>query len=260
METKYPIILVHGIAIKDIAFIKSFGMIDRILRIEGFKVIKSRIDSFGSIENNAEILKNEIKKLIEESGCGKVNIIAHSKGGLDAKYMIEELEMGEQVASLTTLCTPHKGSPIASGILKLPRFVLKFIAFWVNFWYRIFGDKRPDSLKVCEQLAAVDSIEEETFKVGGDIYCQSYSTTLEKSSDDFIMGIPLMFSRYFEKDKRSDGLVSTGSAAFADYKGDAVEGSVSHSEIIDFMVAEKKRDKIFAFYSSICEDLKERGF
>ena len=50
MNTKYPILLVHGIAIKDIWFIKSFGEIDRILRIEGFKVYKSKVDSFGTIE------------------------------------------------------------------------------------------------------------------------------------------------------------------------------------------------------------------
>ena len=49
MNTKYPILLVHGIAIKDFWFIKSFGEIDRILRIEGFKVYKSKVDSFGTI-------------------------------------------------------------------------------------------------------------------------------------------------------------------------------------------------------------------
>ena len=118
MNTKYPILLVHGIAIKDIWFIKSFGEIDRILRIEGFKVYKSKVDSFGTIENNARILQEEIKKIIEECKCEKVNIIAHSKGGLDSKYAIKELHMGQYVASLTTLCTPHKGSPIDSSLLK----------------------------------------------------------------------------------------------------------------------------------------------
>ena len=81
MNTKYPILLVHGIAIKDIWFIKSFGEIDRILRIEDFKVYKSKVDSFGTIENNAHILQEEIKKIIEECKCEKVNIIAHPDAG-----------------------------------------------------------------------------------------------------------------------------------------------------------------------------------
>ncbi|MDD6302410.1 MAG: hypothetical protein PUA56_03750 [Bacillales bacterium] len=262
METKYPIILVHGIAIKDLFFIKSFGQIDRILRIEGFKVYKSNVDSFGSIENNAEILKKEILEIMEKEKVDKVNIIAHSKGGLDSKYMIVKLQMSQYIASFTTLCTPHYGSPIATNILRLPRWILKFIAFWFNFWYRIFGDKNPDALKVCEQLAEVNSVEEETFLVDSSIYCQSYSTKLNKSRDDFIMGIPLMFYHYFDKKNECDGLVSIGSSKFGEYKGNAFQDSesVSHSEIIDFMVKRKKKDKIYAFYSYICEDLKNRGF
>lgn len=260
MKTKYPIILVHGVALKDIGFLKSFGRIDSILKQEGFDVFKSKVDSFGTIENNAIILKNEIDAIIDELNCDKVNIIAHSKGGLDAKYMIENLDMGDKVASLTTLCTPHKGSPIASGILKFPRWILKFIAFWINFWYRLFGDKKPDALRVCEQLAVISSIEEETFKLSELIYCQSYSTKMKKSRDDFIMGIPLMFSHYYEKDINSDGMVNEESAKFGDYKGMALDDSISHSEIVDFMVKKKKREKIYSFYSYLCEDLVKKGF
>ena len=145
MKTKYPIVLVHGVALKDLKFIKSFGEIDRILRIQGHTVYKANIDGFGSISNNALQLKNEILKILENENVTKVNIIAHSKGGLDAKYMISNLDMEEHVASLTTLCTPHKGSPIATNILKFPKPLLKFVAFWINFWYRIFGDKHPDA-------------------------------------------------------------------------------------------------------------------
>lgn len=260
MNTKYPIVLVHGIVIKDIFFIKSFGQIDRMLRIQGFDVYKSKIDGFGSIENNAAKLKEEIENILKEKNVEKVNIIAHSKGGLDSKYLIQNLGMEDKVASLTTLCTPHKGTPLASNILRFPRWMLKFVAFWINFWYRLFGDKKPDSLKVCEQLSEVEMIEEATLNFSTKVYCQSYSTKMKRSRDDFIMGIPLMFSKYWEKDKDFDGLVSEDSAKYGEYKGSAMDDSISHSEIIDFMVKKKKKDKIYAFYSSICEDLKNRGF
>lgn len=260
MKTKYPIILVHGIVIKDIFFIKSFGKIDRVLQDEGFIVYKSKVDSFGTIENNANILVKEILDITSKEGVDKVNIIAHSKGGLDCKYMIEKLGMGKYIASFTTLCTPHYGSPIATNILRLPRWMLRFIAFWINFWYRLFGDKHPDSLRVCEQLAEVSDVIEESFISNTEIYCQSYSTTMNKSRDDFIMGIPLMFSRYFDKKNESDGLVAMSSTRFGEYKGNAFLESFSHSEIIDFMVKKKKKEKIYAFYSSICQDLKGRGY
>lgn len=46
--------------------------------------------------------------------------IAHSMGGLDARYMLSKLGMADRVAALVTICTPHRGSPIADAILGLP--------------------------------------------------------------------------------------------------------------------------------------------
>ena len=85
---KYPIVLVHGLAIKNYKFIKSFGKIEKILKDNNFNVYTSNQDGFGSIENNANQLKEEINKILKDNNCEKVNIIAHSKGGLDIKYMI----------------------------------------------------------------------------------------------------------------------------------------------------------------------------
>lgn len=258
MKSKYPIILVHGIAIKDFKFIKAFGRIEKIIRDEGYVVYTSLTDGFGSIENNVKILKEQIEEILKKHNVDKVNLIAHSKGGLDCKYMIKELGMEDNIASLTTLCTPHKGSEIASKILTLPKFIIKIVAFYLNFIYKLFGDKNPDCLTVAKQLARVRDIEEETINFSNKVYCQSYSSTLKKSKDDFIMGIPLIFSKYFEKDN-SDGLVSNDSTKFGEYRGDCLEESISHTEIVDFMVKKKKREKIFSFYKQICEDLVSKG-
>ncbi|MBR3906156.1 MAG: triacylglycerol lipase, partial [Clostridia bacterium] len=91
MQTRYPLLLVHGLGMKDNLFIRSFGWIDRLLRIQGYHVFISRIDSMGTIESNAAQLKAEILSILEKEQTDKVNIIAHSKGGLDAKYMIMNL-------------------------------------------------------------------------------------------------------------------------------------------------------------------------
>lgn len=152
MKTKYPIILAHGIILKDFKYFKAFGKIEKILRAEGCRVYTAKTDGFGTVEGNAAQLKAQITEILQAVQTDKVNIIAHSKGGLDARYMIEHLGMEDAVASLTTLCTPHKGSQIATKISSMPKPVKKFIAFWVNTVYRIFGDKRPDALAVCEQL------------------------------------------------------------------------------------------------------------
>ncbi len=261
MKTKYPIVLVHGFAMKDTFFMKSFGRIDRILRIQGHTVYKSGVDAVGSVETNAAQLKREIDAILTETGAEKVNIIAHSKGGLDAKYMIQQYGMADRVASLTTLCTPHQGSPVASFVLKFPRFAVKYAAFWVNAFFRVFGDKNPDSYTACEELRRTENLEEETARPIPNVFCQSFSATFRPGEKyaDFVTRIPLLISRWMEKGRASDGMVPRDSAIFGQYRGDCLDGSLSHTEIVDFMVRDKKRDQIFAFYSALCEELVQAG-
>lgn len=256
MRTKYPILLVHGIVFKESKIFKAFGKIGKKLKSSGYCVYIGKHDGFGTIENNANQLKEQIKEILAHENTDKVNLIAHSKGGLDCRYLIENLDMENSVASLTTLCTPHKGSPIASKIMKLPKFLLKFVAFWINFWYRIFGDKHPDAYNVCKELQQHDG---ETNLLSDKVYLQSFSTTMKRAKDDFVMGIPFMFSRHFDKGE-TDGLVPTESAMFANYRGDCIPDSVSHSQIVDFMVSKKKKEKIYSFYFAICEELAAMNF
>lgn len=261
MKTRYPIVLVHGLAMKDTFFMKSFGRIDRILRIQGYTVYKSDVDAFGTMEENADRLREEILHILDAEHAEKVNIIAHSKGGLDAKYMLAKLDMACHVASLTTLCTPHKGSPIASLVMRMPEMALKYAAFWVNLVYRLLGDQSPDSFRACQQLKRVDEATDETPPLIEGVFCQSFSATMHEHDkhQDFIMGIPAFFSRWMEKGVATDGLVPKDSAIYGIYRGDCVRGSVSHTEIVDFMVWDKRRDRIYAFYSALCEELSGMG-
>lgn len=259
MKNKYPIILVHGIVLKDYKFFKAFTKIEKALNDNGYVAITSTTDGFGSIENNAAQLKKQIFEVLEKYNVDKVNLIAHSKGGLDAKYMIKELDMEDHVATLTTLCTPHKGSKLADMILSFPKFIIKILEFFINHTYKFFNDENPDCLLVAKQLSTHNHIDEETIDISDKVYCQSYSTTMHKSKDDFILGIPLQFSKHLEKD-HSDGLVARNSTMFGHYKGDCIEDSISHGEIVGFTLSKKKKIKVIEFYLELCNELKENGF
>src|SRR5438445_10447863 len=45
----------------------------------------------------------------------RVNIVAHSMGGLDARYAISRLGLADRVASLVTIGAPHLGTPLADA-------------------------------------------------------------------------------------------------------------------------------------------------
>ena len=262
MATKYPIILVHGLALRGrsvIRVLKAFRRIEKVLDDLGYDVfVADNIDGFGSIESNAEKLKEYVLEVCRIRGAEKVNIIAHSKGGLDSKYMIMNLGMEDKVASLTTLCTPHRGSIIASKIWSMPRFITRFLAFFINNFYKLLGDKNPDAYKACEQLKKTDT-SEETINFSDKVYCQSFSTTLRKSKDCFLMGIPMLLYRKFEE-VDNDGLVSVESAKFGNYKGSCLDISVSHSQIVAIGGTGKKLEKVYQFYKKLCEELSEMGF
>ena len=110
---------------------------------------------------------------------------------------------------------------------------------------------------MCRQLQRIDSVEEECLKFSDKVYCQSYSSKMDKSTDDFLMGIPHAFSMYLEH-KETDGMVPVDSCIFGEYKGYAVDDSVSHSEIIGFIA--KAIFGNYNFYITLCNDLMNQGF
>ncbi len=112
--TKYPIVLCHGLA----GFDSLFGALDYFYGIEssltssGAKVYITQVPAFSSSEARGEELLKEVKQIIAVSGKGKVNLIGHSQGGLDARYVASVRP--DLVASVTTVGTPHKGAELAT--------------------------------------------------------------------------------------------------------------------------------------------------
>ena len=141
MQTKYPIVLVHGMVAKDFSFWHAFRGIAGFLKAQGLKVYVTNQDGVGTIADNAAQLKAEITDILQKEGCEKVNLIAHSKGGLDARFMISKLDIANHVASLTTLSTPHHGSRLSAMLLKMPSFLAKLIAFFIDTFSASSGMK-----------------------------------------------------------------------------------------------------------------------
>ncbi len=79
------------------------------LRAAGNEVIVTEVPGIGSIARRAEALREGILTATDMP----VHMIGHSQGGLDARHMMTHLGMAERVISLTTIGTPHRGSPIA---------------------------------------------------------------------------------------------------------------------------------------------------
>lgn len=75
----------------------------------GFEVYVPKVPSVAPIEERARSLVEQISRI----GADRVHLIAHSMGGLDVRYAIAHLGLGARVASLVTVATPHRGTPLA---------------------------------------------------------------------------------------------------------------------------------------------------
>lgn len=256
-QTKYPVVLVHGMIIKDFKLYKAFRKIRDKLTEQGVKVYVTNQDGIGKIATNAQQLKDEIFEILKKENVDKVNLIAHSKGGLDCRYMISKLDMEDHIASLTTLSTPHLGSKMSKNILKLPKWIAKFASFWINLTYKIFKDKDPDIIGLAYDVTDEHMKQFNKEVINSDkVYYQSYSSDVE-NKHLFIMLIPHKYSTYSEKDK-TDGVVSVESSKWGDYKGDL--GNFDHGEMVGVYGNKKTLEEVSNFYLKVVSKLKEKGF
>ena len=134
----YPIVLAHGITRFDVLtngllrkinqFLWDFSFeFDRLhyfkgiasyLQRQGFDVHTTSVSYAASVEVRAAELAQQVRQILRKTGQAKVHIIGHSMGGLDARQMIfQEQEMAANVASVTSIGTPHKGTVLADHIL-----------------------------------------------------------------------------------------------------------------------------------------------
>ena len=138
-NTKYPIMLVHGTGFRDRKFLNYWGRVPAALEKQGATLFYGHQDSWGSVEHNAEVLKDNLNIILADADFKKVNIIAHSKGGVEVRYMISSLGMADKIASLTTIATPHHGSETVDLFIKLPKWLYKTAAFFTNMWTNFKG-------------------------------------------------------------------------------------------------------------------------
>ena len=261
-KTRYPLLMVHGVGFRDLRYFNYWGRIPRELKQNGAVVYYGNQEAFGTIVSNGEDIRKRIYEILEETGAEKINIIAHSKGGLDARYAISTLKMAPYVASLTTMCTPHRGCRFVDYALRLPEGLYRFVAGIFDRAFAKFGDRNPDFYTATHQFGTRASAEfnRETPDAPG-VYYQSYASMMRYPWSHLLLSIPWCMIRPLEGD--NDGLVSTYSAKWGEFQGvfsnRRVRG-ISHGDMIDLKRQDYKGFDVVEAYVQIVAKLKEKGF
>ena len=266
-RTKYPLLLLHGAGFRDLRLPLYWGRIPQALAREGARIFYGGQDCWASVETNAEAVAARIADIVRQTECGKVNIIAHSKGGLDARMAACRFGCAGQIASITTVATPHRGSRTIDRLIPLARPVWSIAAFAVNNWIRLVGDRKPDFLRLCRDLTTehMRRFNAQNPDVPG-IFYQSYACIMKHPFSDLHLSTANWILGRIEGE--NDGLVSVESALWGEERHvvrSAGFRGVSHLDAIDLRRAPLTRKRsggvrdICELYVSIAEDLQRRG-
>ncbi len=261
--TTYPLLMVHGVFFRDTKYFNYWGRIPRELEANGAVIYYGEHSSAASVADCAAELQVRIEEVLAQTGAEKVNIIAHSKGGLDARYAIAKLGIGDRVASLTTINTPHHGCLYADYLLtKIPKSMQNRVAKTYNSALKRLGEETPDFFAAVGDLtdAYCRRLNAECPTPEG-VFCQSVGSVLTRATHG---KFPLNFSYYLVKHfgGANDGLVSETSFAWGEkytlLKSPKKRG-ISHGDVIDLNRENISGFDVREFYVGLVNDLKERG-
>ena len=262
--TKYPILLVHGVFFRDRDVFNYWGRIPAALKRNGAQLYYGRQQSALSVKDSAAELAVRIKEVIEETGAEKINIIAHSKGGLDSRYAISQLDCGQYVASLTTVNTPHRGCIFVDWVFdNMSEKAQQKMADTYNAASRVRGDTAPDFLSAVGDLrkSVCDRLNAETPDYEGVYYQSVGSVTKNARSGRFPMDISYPFVK--KTDGENDGLVSIESMKWGEkfhfIPANGKRG-VTHSDIIDLNRENFDGFDVREFFVQLVAELKDMGY
>lgn len=262
-RTRYPILLVHGVFFRDFCCFNYWGRIPAELKRNGAVLYYGNQQSAASVARCGEELAQRIRQILKETGCEKVNIIAHSKGGLDSRHAISVCGAAPYVASLTTINTPHRGCIFADYLLDhIPDTVCEKVASKYNTALTLLGDSNPDFMEAVHDLTASSCRNLNTLMPDDpQVYYQSVGTKMNHaSSGRFPLNMSYPMVKHF--DGANDGLVSVDSMKWGSnfICLTAPEGrGISHGDMIDLNRENIKGFDVREFYVDLVKDLKKRG-
>ena len=221
--TRYPILLVHGVFFRDSVKSNYWNRIPGELEKNGATVFYGQHQSANTIMGSGREIQHRIREICRSTGCEKVNIIAHSKGGLDCRAAISDPETAA----------------------------------------RKKGDYDPDFLGAVRDLtSSVCKDFDGCTPPPAGVFCQSFGSRLDRAIDGvFPLNFCSRLVKYF--DGANDGLVGETAFSWGEkYTFLTTDGDrgISHGDTVDQNRENIPGFDVREFYVQLVADLKNRGF
>ncbi len=261
IQLTYPVLMCHGYG----GFSSLFSPAPMHkpcmrLRSYGIPAFAPNIVPYATIDTRAEQWADIIGRLKTNFGYEKINVIAHSMGGLDMRYAIAKLGVADSVASLTTIATPHHGTSLANLVLNAPDTIREKLAAFVDwFGESIYPSKKSDSAAAVQQLTKEYVTDEFNPNIpdAEDVKYFSYSAAVGKGTDEPLNPIyRLQNQLIFQHEGINDSFVTAESAKWGEHLGRL---NNSHLEQIEIQVKEDRKPLVEKFWLDLAENLRKNG-
>jgi triacylglycerol lipase len=259
---RYPVLMCHGYGA--IAGLVKPSLLHEpciVLRKCGIMAFAPNIVPYATIEIRARQWAERIQQLKSQYEFEKLNVVAHSMGGLDMRYAISELGIENSVASLTTVSTPHRGTSLANFVLSTPELVKdKLAEFFDWFGDNIYPSAKSDAIAAVEQLTCeyIQDDFNQRIKNSENIKYFSVSAAVGKGTKKHLNAIFRYQNQYiYQHEGQNDSFVSVESAKWGEHLKTV---SLSHLEQTNIKVAKERQKLVDEFWISLMNHLSEKGF
>ncbi len=262
IKLKYPVVLMHGFGMAG-SFWRDGHMHEHAMHLRSYGIFAyaPNVPPYNPVSVRASIWRLRINHVLEETGAKKINLIAHSMGGLDARFLISQFGYHDSIASLTTIATPHQGSSIASFLLEQPEKLREWLAEFANWMgKRVMQDVESDFLNTVTELTP-DHLQKEFNPETPDhpeVKYWSYAAQAGKATSVGISPFlkPLNYI-LFGREGLNDGFVSVDSAKWGTFCG-TIEADHAQQIGLNFPTTRNSFDS-FSFVCQIARQLAETG-
>jgi triacylglycerol lipase len=257
-----PIVLMHGFGV-GASFRRGGHLHEEALhlRSRGVRAVAPNVSPYNTVRARTAQWNGRLQHVLDETKTDRLLLIAHSMGGLDARYLITQMGWHEVVDALVTISAPHRGSAIASLVLDQPELVRNWVsdvADWVGT--HILQDGSANIRQALTELTPeyMEKTFNEEVPDHPDVEYWSYGCQAGKGTDVPIAPIFRYLNQYlFEREGVNDGIVSVRSARWGKYQGTV---DADHGRQVGISSGLASHFDSNAFYASIVETLAEEGW
>lgn len=257
--TRHPVVLMHGFGA--LANLMQGGVLHEEamhLRTRGVAAYAPHVNPYDTIAVRAEAWADRLERVLAETGADRVNLVGFSSAGLDARHLARDSAWHGRIASLVTVSTPHRGTPLASFVLDRPDRLRTWALGVMDFVGRAaYESAPPHSAEAVAELTpeAVAGRFPEDESIPG-AWCASFASRAGKGTGVPIYPPLIVPNRIlYGLAGPNDGIVPTASMAWGERLG-VVEAD--HARQIGLRLAPGPFQSC-AFYEGVCGRLRERG-